>query len=215
MTDVPQGGSDAGKATLRRPTTGGSTRMATCKLLALDDDWRTIFDFVFAQPGWLLHEADPPGTELPRVFSSTRAIVKARLLSGSHASFALHTPEMCGDVHARRIHFAAGKTRDGATFRYELAGWGLVRIHRGVLRTNGELTGANIGHNSEKRAKVWAASAPDEGDPAGWDWKVVNRVAGRLVRHITKLSTKREGWLHLPHAARALEAGSITLRPYG
>lgn len=190
--------------------------MATCKLFALDEDWETIFDFVFAQPGWVLHESNPPGSTLPRVLSSTRSIIEAGLLGGSHASLALHASEMRGDVHPRRIDFAPGKTRsDGATFRYEVAGWGLVRIHRGVHRANGELTGSNVGHNSEKRANVWKASAPSEGDPACWDWKAVNRVAGRLVRHMAKVSAKRDGWLLLPHAARALDAGTITLKPYG
>jgi hypothetical protein len=190
--------------------------MATCKMFALDEDWEAIFDFVFAQPAWVLHEDHPPGSELPRVFSSTRSLADAGLLAGSHASVSLHAPEMRGDVHPRRIDFAPGKTLgDGSTFRYEVAGWGLVRIFRGVHRDNGELTGSNIGHNSEKRANTWAASAPSEGDPAGWDWKGVNRVAGKLVRHIGKVSTKRDGWLLLPHAARALDAGTITRKPYG
>jgi len=60
---------------------------------------------------------------------------------------------------------------DGATFRDEAEGWGLVQLYLGALAEDGtRLEDSRTNHNTLKRAETWSDTLPELGEVAAWDF---------------------------------------------
>lgn len=94
------------------------------------------------------------------------------------AHFAICYPDMGGAVQCSRLQLDP-ETCQGHSFRYGASGWGLIWVY---LTWRPNPVGSFVSANSEKRALAWAVSHPELGDPAHWNWPVVNRHLRRLKR---------------------------------
>lgn len=56
---------------------------------------------------------------------------------------------------------------------------GLIQLYLGGMDKE-KLYSSHIGHNSEKRASAWEATAPTLGHVHQWDWKAINSTSRRL-----------------------------------
>jgi hypothetical protein len=114
----------------------------------------------------------------------------------------LHAHDAGGLVFSRRI--AMRLRHDPATFRFECAGWGLVRLAF-AAPLDGKPEAGRVSHNTPARARAWADTRPDLGPPDDWDWAAVDRFARQLIgridaRAVAKLGSARV----LPEAAARL-----------
>ncbi|GAA0908895.1 hypothetical protein [Virgisporangium aurantiacum] len=101
----------------------------------------------------------------------------------------------------RRIDFLPGVSERG-TFRYTCEGWGLIQLQYGG-RYRDELRWSHTNHNSEKRARAWAASIPRLGDPAEWNWPAVTSASAKLNRKVRGMAvSKISSHSVLPHVAQ-------------
>ena len=185
--------------------------MPNCDFYALADDCERVLDFVFEQPGWVLHELASENDSPVRTFSSTHAILATHPLCLRPLHFQLYSPAMGGAVLHRKIVLRPGAV-PGATFRFSTDGWGLIQLYLGVLRKDGSLTACHTHHNSLTRAQRWTQTVSDQGSVESWDWPAVSRMSGRLVRFIRKAADSKQ-WSRpvLPSAHTAQVAGRLTL----
>lgn len=106
-----------------------------------------------------------------------------RQLGERHVGLAVHYPDTDGHVHTRKIPLNPAKC-GGATWRECVEGWGLIHVQFTFLE--GGRASARIAVNSEKRARGWAPTVSDLGDPSLWKWKLVESHARRLIRVLRK-----------------------------
>jgi hypothetical protein len=71
----------------------------------------------------------------------------------------------------------------GASFRWEIGGWGLFRLQLGGSG-DGIISSSWFAHNSEKRARRWSDTYTQLGPPDAWDWKAVTNLGRRIIYHI-------------------------------
>jgi hypothetical protein len=174
---------------------------------ALGSDFSQVLNFVFEQPGWVLHELASVPDHPVRIFNSTESLFKAFRLGTAEHHFQLYSPEMAGKVIHQKIIFNPGAV-PGATHRYDTQGWGLIQLYFGRRKRDGGLTNSHTNHNSEKRAVNWASLAPELGNPSKWDWPAVARCSGRLNRFIKKCGVSKFNVRPvLADAQQAVEAG--------
>ena len=98
--------------------------------------------------------------------------------------YAIHYPAAKGHVTERRIDLKP-EAVPGFTHRFEINGWGLICLQCTFLDSNS--IQVRIAVNSETRAMNWSSIYPELADPEAWDWTVVGRHAGRLVRLLRKI----------------------------
>jgi len=189
--------------------------MPNCDFYALPDDCREVLDFIFRQPGWLLHECFSAHDSTVRIFDSVDSIMSAFHLGDERLYFDLHAPEMKGRVIHQRVTFNPGAV-PGATFRYDTRGWGLIQVYFGFLKQDGSLTNSHTNHMSESGARKGADVWAEIGDPSDWDWRAVARTSGRLNRFIRKLAAGKQ-WSRpvLPAAFKAQNEGRIKCVLFG
>lgn len=189
--------------------------MPNCDFYALATDCARVLDFIFDQPGWVLHELSSEDDSPVRTFHSTRTVLTTFPLCERSLHFHLYAAEMRGAILHRKITFNPGAV-PGATFRYDTNGWGLIQLNLGVLRADGSLTASHTNHNSLARAQKWEPTFPDQGAVDAWDWRAVEQTSGRLVRFIRKIaSSKRFLRPVLPAAHAAQAAGQATCVLHG
>jgi len=97
----------------------------------------------------------------------------------------------------------------GASFRYEVSGWGLFRLQLGGSGDN-LVRSSWFAHNTEKRAQRWSDTIPDLGTPDAWNWDEVTATGRRVVRHIrNRLAVEKlpGAEVVLPEAKQLLSAG--------
>jgi len=105
------------------------------------------------------------------------------------------------------------KTCDGASFRYEAEGWGLVQLYLASETARG-LENSHTNHNSRKRAEAWAPSYRKLADPAAWDFSRISSFSSRLNRQIKKMAIGTLGSRPvLPGGLKVWKSGS-PLWPY-
>jgi hypothetical protein len=125
-----------------------------------------------------------------KVFTDGDALithVSALRSSGkSFFNFSFHFPEMDGDVSTVRIALRPEKC-SGATWRETTRGWGLIHIQ--ITDQSGSMSKVSVSVNSEKRARTWAETITDQGDPRLWNWKAVDSQARRIIRVLRRLSS--------------------------
>jgi hypothetical protein len=98
--------------------------------------------------------------------------------------FALYYPEAAGFVEVRKIHLKPEKS-NGHTRRFSIRGWGLVYVQ--FTKKHNTLE-CRVAVNTKKRANGWKETNPKMQDPRLWQWKVVERNAGRIFRSVTKIT---------------------------
>ncbi|GLY47709.1 hypothetical protein [Lentzea sp. NBRC 102530] len=178
--------------------------MPNLDFFAAGDDWTAVLETVFGLGVFRVFESDSePGTELREFRSAAEAAGDQRAW---HLSLFV---DGAGPEPLRsRIDFLPGVSPE-APFRYTCEGWGLIQLDRGRVDGVRELGWSHTNHNSEKRASAWAATNPELGDPAEWDWAAVTSASGRLNRAIRRRAVDKIGSRPvLPHAQRFIaEAG--------
>jgi hypothetical protein len=164
---------------------------------AMDEDWVAVLATAFDMGLFRVFESDSePGCVL-REFRTA-----AEVPVGPHGRFLElflvgSGPEPIG----RRIDFLPGVSERGA-FRHTCEGWGLIQLQYGG-RFRDQLRWSHTNHNSEKRARAWAASTPRLGDPADWNWAAVTSASAKLNRKIREMAvSKISSHPVLQHAAQ-------------
>ena len=127
-----------------------------------------------------------PGCELMQFVDqpALEQFIAAEIAVGRlSANLALHYPDTGGLAVRERIELNK-PAANGATWRYAIGGWGLIQLQLD-LRHPGAV-GCRIAVNSAERARTWAKPNDRLGDPALWDWPVVEKHARRLIRVLRK-----------------------------
>lgn len=107
-------------------------------------------------------------------------------------SYAIHYPEAKGYIEKEHIKLNP-KSCEGHTHRFCINGWGLIQLQADIR--NAPLIKCRIAVNPESRAQAWASTYPNFRDPAEWDWPIVKKRAGQLIRRLRKITDES----HLPH----------------
>ena len=94
-------------------------------------------------------------------------------------SYVIYYPEAKGHTHEKRINLKPESCM-GHTFRFTQEGWGLIQLQCN-FRDYPKIE-CRIAVNSRVRAGNWFGTYPDYENPDMWDWEVVKKKAGRLVR---------------------------------
>jgi len=98
-------------------------------------------------------------------------------------AFGFWYPSMKGHSVERKI--ILDPPREGKSFRYSLAGWGIINLH--LYFTPPNTMQCRISVNSEARALSRQDRYPDLGPAANWDWRVVESYAFRLSRQLASM----------------------------
>ena len=101
-------------------------------------------------------------------------------------SYAIYYPEAKGFVYEERIKLIPKKCH-GHTFRFSQNGWGLIGFQcdfRHPPRVK-----CRIAVNSRARAMNWHETYAKIKKPDLWDWKIIEKKAGKLVRLLRTLGT--------------------------
>lgn len=126
------------------------------------------------------------GEPLQRFASPADIVAKAAHCAetgvGDYA-FGLWYPSTKGRVIERRV--ALDPPRQGKTFRYSLAGWGIIHLH--LYFTLPNTLQCRVVVNSEARAKSRQDRYPELGTASEWDWRVVEAYAFRLTRSLASM----------------------------
>jgi hypothetical protein len=182
--------------------------MPTCDFYALRNDFLSILDFIFNQPGWVLVEGSSRPDQPLRRFASRSEVDLAIELGVEDAYLALHAPSMRAPIVEQGITFKPGAV-PGAYGRTNAGGWGLIQVYMISPRKN-QIRPSHTGHNSEARARKWEPIYSHElGAVEAWDWREVERISSRLNRFIRHLAIGKErSRVILPAAAGAVKDGA-------
>lgn len=149
-----------------------------------------IVDAIYGQGEVIVKEASTGYDSSPNHFPDAESLQADVGQADTRGFFfySIYYPEAGGHVYERRIDLIPEKC-DGHTHRFKQEGWGLIRLQC-RFRDPSDIE-CNIAVNSEVRASNWSDTYPDMGDPAEWDWKLVNSKAGRLIRLLRKLGKQK------------------------
>ena len=179
--------------------------MPNCDFYAAGSDFSDVLEFVFTRSGCQVFETySPVGQELAEFTGFEQIAGRYPLGITRHTApsvlLALVPPSARRLVTKRRIDLESGE------MRYTLEGWGIIHLHLGGVGPKG-LVHSHTNHNSEKRARAWAATAPHLAPVAAWDWKEVASASSRLNANIRRLAVSKIGSRPvLPQAAKILAA---------
>jgi hypothetical protein len=124
----------------------------------------------------------------PREFVDAEALIdELRFRPGQKflfSSYAIYYPEAKGYIYEERITLKPGSCGDH-TFRFSQEGWGLIHLQCN-FRNHPKIE-CRIAVNTETRAGNWSDTIPALRSPDLWDWRVVNKKAGKLIRLLKKL----------------------------
>jgi hypothetical protein len=186
--------------------------MPNCDFYAAGDDFRSVLEFIFGQPGWTLVElASLPDRPLRR-FDAADAVLEAYDLATSSAHLQLYTPTLGGDIVEHAITFRPGAMGE-AKGRIVSEGWGLIQLYLEGER-EGRVGLSHTNHNSEARARSWEQALLDGLGPVdAWDWSEVTRVSRRLNQHIRRIAASKAGSRPILPEAWARVTGGASLAP--
>ncbi|HEX7868065.1 MAG TPA: hypothetical protein VF555_24105 [Variovorax sp.] len=194
--------------------------MPNCDFYATAEDHEGLLEWLFAQQTCEVYElASDFGQPLKRFQSAAEVL----------AQFERRYPNGCPwhSVHLqlnvlgagpafvpRRVALNPGSC-DGATFRYNADGWGLVQLYLSTASGAGpSLEDSHTNHNSLKRAQTWSHTVTDQGPVEAWDFGRITSFSSRLNREIRKRGVARMGSrVVLPGALRLWDAG-VAMGPY-
>jgi hypothetical protein len=147
----------------------------TCRAFELSSD--------FEQPLKEFHSVSDVLSQFGRTYSTVEKWHTVHLQ--------LYVLGACPPFAPRRIQLNP-KACDGATFRYEANGWGLVQLYLATATAHG-LNNSHTNHNSQKRAEVWAPTIPTMQEVSLWDFKKISAFSSRLNRQVKNLSVAKIG----------------------
>ena len=165
--------------------------MPNIDFYAAGADFISILHYVFEQSGCRVFEnASPFGEDIAEFKSigelSTRYPIGVCGGSAFSALLQLVPPGGSKLFKIRRISLSPDVCH-GHTFRHEIEGWGLIQLYLGGIGPQG-LVHSHSNHNSEARARKWAATCTNHGSPDNWNWKEVIVVSSALNRFIRSRS---------------------------
>jgi hypothetical protein len=103
--------------------------------------------------------------------------------------YSIYYPDAEGIVTERRIDLKPGAV-PGHTHRFAPQGWGLIQLQCDFRKFPS--IECRVAVNSDVRAQNWSDTYPEMGSPDLWNWDVINRHAGRLVRLLRKIAKEAE-----------------------
>lgn len=163
--------------------------MPNCDFFACGEDHRLILEFLIADGQCDLWELSSlPGEEC-RKFESLDDFERRYGFSDWNSinttmHLNLYPHNAGGQLNLRRVDLKSASAPDKA-FRINAEGWGMVQLYLEAPR-KGFLWSSHTNHNSETRARNWASTVIDMGDPSEWNWTVVNSFSRRLNSFIRK-----------------------------
>ena len=191
--------------------------MPNLDFYAAGADFDAVLNYVFEKCGCRVFESySRLGEEIVEFKSTTE--VSARYLTGicggSSASVFLQlVPQCAADLFAIRRVALSPDVNEGHTFRYAVAGWGLIQLYLGGEGPHG-LVVSHTNHNTEARARQWQGQHRELGSVEAWDWREVTLVSSRFNRFIrAKLAVSKIG--SRPVLANAADAISNGAKPVG
>jgi hypothetical protein len=148
-----------------------------------------LVEFIFESGGVTVFQAYSHFDEALREFKVASELIcdmEAEMENSQKLLFyTLHYSDAMGSVSKRKIYLNP-RSADGHTWRWKVEGWGLIDLQAGSKQI--PKIDCRIAVNSQKRAERWAEGILELGDPNGWDWKIVEKYAGRLIRRMKKLA---------------------------
>lgn len=168
----------------------GTGAMPNLDFYAIGRDLDEVLEFVFGRSRCRVFEAySPYDTELAEFHRV--ADIKARYSLGAcqgrgpSVLLELWPIDAPDAAFAQRIELKPSACA-GATFRFQLVGWGLIQLQLGGLGPDG-IVASHTNHNSEARAQAWESVYFDSLGPfSAWDWTEVVRVSRQLNSHVRR-----------------------------
>jgi hypothetical protein len=162
--------------------------MQTAQQISLDQ-LHDVVAAIFAQSPVVVRQAYSDFGCTTKEFADTKALLDELHYEpgAGHVSrqYTLYYPEAKGHTHERRIALKP-QACNGHSFRFCQEGWGLIQLQCDYR--NHPMVECRIAVNSEIRAATWSDTYPDFQSPDSWDWAVVEKKAGRLVRLLRRLA---------------------------
>ncbi len=190
--------------------------MSNCDFYAVGNDLVNILEFTFTNLDCRVFELSSGFDEQLCEFKSLEELkekydIGKCINRTSSVNLQLWPVKASNSVVIDKIDLNPKKC-NGAKFRYQITGWGLIQLYIGGISKLG-IVHSHTNHNSEKRAKKLASINPElTGTPSDWDWKEVSRVSNKLNRYITKCSvSKINSRPVLQEAATKIKGGNIAL----
>jgi len=150
---------------------------------------RALLDAAFSQGPVVAKETySAPGTSI-RQFTSTSEILADMERGSFFYLYSFYYPEALGQVSEKRLSLSPEKC-DSHTFRYTLDGWGWIHIQCDLRES--PMIRCRVCVNSPERAAAWEEINPEFGSPDLWDWTVIKRKAGKLIRLLRKQGKETE-----------------------
>lgn len=161
--------------------------MQTNQLIALDQV-RAVVSVVFEQGQPIVSEAYSAFSSPTLRYENAEDLCKdifAQLIE-EHAfcQYTVYYPDAKGHVYEKRIQLNPDCC-DGHKFRFSQEGWGLIDLQLRLLPAG--LVECRVALNSPARAKNWSTTNSEYRAPDLWDWGVLRKKAGKLVRLVRKL----------------------------
>ncbi len=182
--------------------------MPNCKFYATRQDHVELLRWLFNEGKCRVFETASEFEKPLKEFFSVDAILKEfdrphlNGVARDTVHLQLYLAEASPAFVARRLKLDP-KHCNGATFRYDAEGWGLIQLYLAVPKA-GWLTVSTTNHNSATRAQNWAPTYPGMAPPDAWDFKKITAFSSRLNRQIKKLGSGKIGSLVILPGAMAL-----------
>lgn len=129
--------------------------------------------------------------------SSSASVLLQLVPQSATALFSVRRIELSPDVNQEH------------TFRYAVAGWGLIQLYLGGEGPHG-LVASHTNHNTESRARRWQRLHRELGLVENWNWREITLISSGFNRFIrTKLAvSKIRSRPVLPNASAAISKGA-------
>ncbi|MHA3770071.1 hypothetical protein ACXR0O_00875 [Verrucomicrobiota bacterium sgz303538] len=148
---------------------------------------RELLDAAFAQGPVVAKETYSAFGATIRQFTSTSEILADMERASDQCRLAylysFYYPEARGQVAEKRVSLIPEKC-GGHTFRYTLDGWGWIHIQCDLRDM--PMIRCRVCVNSPERATAWEEINPEFGSPGFWEWPIIKKKAGKLVRLLRK-----------------------------
>jgi hypothetical protein len=192
--------------------------MPNCNFYGVLDDHAALLDWLFAGASCHIYELASAPEQPLRQFQSTDEVLcqfdrcYPNGKPWSTVYLQLYVRGASPSFTPRRIELNPDAC-DGATFRYNAEGWGLVQLYLGAERAD-YVSSSHTNHNSEKRAQIWYPTTKLEPGPDAWDFRAITAFSSRLNNHIRKQAVGKLGSTAVLPGAFALWEQGKSLSPY-
>jgi hypothetical protein len=189
--------------------------MPNCDFYAAGTDHRTVLDFLLSDGTCDIYELASRFEQPLKQFRSLSEFEEHYAISdwakGSTETMLLqiYAHGAAGRFVVRRVDLIP-ESCNGATFRYNGEGWGLVQLYLEPPRER-QLHNSHTNHNSPERAAAWSDVTDHIGSPSEWNWARVSSFSGRLNRFIRSLAVAKQGSRPILPDAAALRSEGVVL----